>query len=603
MRVGDDMYTWQAADSRALASSDVSLDWLVASSTRRGPLRMLAPGSDIELPWFLASSVSVALVRGPQVRRSDSRLPVMAVQYTDRVMRTIAEFSEQQVRLPAYHVHHLQHLVAEWELLADLFFADLLLLVPESEAGERFIVLAHVRPTNSETTYSGDPVGQVWSAKDKPWIAAAWQQGQIVGGDIKRPSTGDEPGEVTVQAVPVRLDGRVIAVLSRERYSHSKRLSSLERTYAEIGLEIAHMIAEGSFPYREGGPVLTETVRVGDGLVKFDADLRVRYISPNGTSALHRLGVFETTHAKTFRDLGIGDSAVRGSVASRQPQSDEIEVGDVSVLLLSLPLCRKGRSRGAIVLLRDVSEIRRRDRLLMSKEATIREIHHRVKNNLQTIASLLQLRARRSDSAEVAETLGESVRRIQSIALVHELLSRDSSGWVPFNSIVQPLVRDVEEGLVGERDIRFVIEGEAGDLPAEIATPLAVILTELLQNAVEHAFPSANGGKEAEPGHVQVRLECHDVSMVVEVADDGEKFPPDFEIARDAGLGLKIVHTLVTSELNGSLDLVRDDEGERLRLAFPVPYRPPLADYRLSAGWAVGSGSGSGSEGTGSSGP
>src|SRR5207237_6543108 len=112
-----------------------------------------------------------------------------------------------------------------------------------------------------------------------------------------------------------------------------------------------------------------------------------------------------------------------------------------TVMLRCLPLVEDGTVTGALVLLRDISELRRRDRLLISMDATIREIHHRVKNNLQTISSLLRLQGRRLDSPEAKGAIEESVRRIRSIALVHETLSRETGADGQFNDLVRPRVR------------------------------------------------------------------------------------------------------------------------------------------------------------------
>lgn len=491
-------------------------------------------------------------------------------------MSTIAELARQHVRLPPYHISHLQHLVAEWELLADLHFSDLLLFVPAGE-GDSFVVLAHQRPTNSETTYLEDPVGRIYPPDERPWVAKAWETGEMTVGVMSPPH---RPSPIDVYAVPVRRDGALVAVLSHERWREDRRRASpQERAYADAGRDMAIMISEGTFPYRSGGPVLTDTVRAGDGFVRLDAELRIKFRSPNATSALHRLGVFGSMDDVTFRELGMPDTAVHSAVATGVPASDEFEDGDVSILVLGLPLVRAGCSTGCLVLVRDVSELRRRDRLLLSKEAAIREIHHRVKNNLQTIASLLQLQARRTDSDEAQEALSQSVRRIHSIALVHEMLSREAGGWLPFNSILYPLLRDVEEGIVGERRIRFAIDGEAGILPAEVATPLAVILTELLQNAVEHGFEGADyDDTDAAPRWVRVRLRREDGAMRVEVEDNGAGFPEGFDLDAQDGLGLKIVRALVAGELNGELAISAGAEGTNscVVLSFPVPFSPQV---------------------------
>ncbi len=185
--------------------------------------------------------------------------------------------------------------------------------------------------------------------------------------------------------------------------------------------------------------------------------------------------------------------------------------------------------------MRDISELRRRDRLLLSKDATIREIHHRVKNNLQTISSLLRLQGRRLSSPEAKAAVEESVRRIRSIALVHEILSHEAGDDVPFIEIARPLVRMVEEGLLSpEHPVDIKITGDAGKLPATIATPLAVVLNELLQNVVDHAYPAS---ADLPSGHVLLELDNDEAELRVRVTDDGAGLPEGFSLEGSTGLG------------------------------------------------------------------
>ncbi|MCB1039672.1 MAG: sensor histidine kinase, partial [Acidimicrobiales bacterium] len=188
------------------------------------------------------------------------------------------------------------------------------------------------------------------------------------------------------------------------------------------------------------------------------------------------------------------------------------------------------------------------------KDATIREIHHRVKNNLQTISSLLQLQARRTGSDQAKVAISESVRRIRSIALVHETLSREAGEAVAFTEILRPLVQMVAEAVSSpERRISFEVKGEAGTLPAEVATPMAVVLAELLQNTADHAFPLDSlpeGGC-----HVVIELAHEPGEFVVRVIDNGVGVPEGFTVDKATGLGLSIVRALVTSDLRGTIDL------------------------------------------------
>jgi two-component sensor histidine kinase len=234
-----------------------------------------------------------------------------------------------------------------------------------------------------------------------------------------------------------------------------------------------------------------------------------------------------------------------------------------------VPLLEGPRAVGAVMLMRDVSDLRRRDRLLLSKDATIREIHHRVKNNLQTIAALLRLQGRRLNSTEARAAIEESERRIRSIAIVHETLARDAAPIVPFNEIIRPLVRIVEETVAtDEGGITFDVDGDAGDLPGEVATPLAVVLNELMQNAVDHAFPS--DGETPATGHVRLLLTRTPDELAVDVCDDGVGLPDGFSLDRSKGLGLSIVQALVAGELAGSIEMVNAADGACVHVRVPI---------------------------------
>jgi two-component sensor histidine kinase len=249
-------------------------------------------------------------------------------------------------------------------------------------------------------------------------------------------------------------------------------------------------------------------------------------------------------------ELGFHDGPVRQAFERQVPVIEEFEQGSgVTLLCRCVPFVQDGAVTGAVLLMRDVTELRKRDRLLLSKDATIREIHHRVKNNLQTISSLLRLQSRRLTHPEAIAAVGDSVRRIRTIALVHEALSREPGDDVTFLEIVRPLLRLAEEGLQSvDRPVRFTLLGDGGRIPAAIATPLSVVLTELLQNAVDHGFPEGSAG-----GSVIVQLSNTDDELRLCVVDDGRGVAAGFRLEDATGLGLSIVRTLVTTELDGSI--------------------------------------------------
>ena len=508
---------------------------------------------------------------------------------------------------------HLESLMASWSLLADLSFSDLLLFAPMtrdehdelvlasevatlelrgvpgsasavSEAMGRplahlpvdenssFVVLGQIRPTTSQTLYESDLVGQVQPAQRLLNMVEAYQSGVIIRAE--QPSAfGD--GLVRITHIPVRYRGGVLGVLCRVWSPWTtRRRGTLERVYLELFERLSVMVADGLFPFADDEAAVEEAPRVGDGVLVIDAHERITFASPNAVNALHRASITSAIVGSSLAKLGLETSAVDEAFANKLPAIEEVERRpDVMLMIRCIPLISRGEVTGAAILMRDVTDLRRRDRLLLTKDATIREVHHRVKNNLQTISSLLRLQARRLDDTEAAgrTALLEAERRIRAIALVHEILARDTTEQVPFEEIVTALVNMVRETNTISFPVTIEVDGGLGDVAAAVATPLAVAVAELLQNAMEHAFPEAwytNRWKGAD-ACVDLVLREHPHLLVVVVRDNGCGLPDEFDIDRTRSLGLSIVRDLVRSQLGGKMTMESAD-GTTVRLEIPV---------------------------------
>jgi two-component system, sensor histidine kinase PdtaS len=480
-------------------------------------------------------------------------------------MTLFDNLSRERTDLDGADTQHLQRLVVTWSLLADLCFADLMLFAPLAGAnGERFVVLGQIRPTTSQTLYREDQVGRIFDESERPVVARAWQLGQIIDGELSI-NRGER---ARVQCIPVRRRERLVGILARESApSVGRRPGELERVYVEIFDRFARMITTGEFPFPIDEVATEEAPRVGDGVLLLDSTARVEYASPNAVSALHRMGVHTNAEGARLMELGLDEAPVKAAFATGLPATEDVDQGSITVLVRCIPLLDHGKPTGAAVIVRDVTDLRRRDRLLLSKDATIREVHHRVKNNLQTISSLLRIQGRRLENLEAKMAIEESVRRIRSIALVHETLSRAAGEELEFDQILRQLTRMAEEGLVmPDRAVEFGVEGDAGELRAEVATPLALVLTELLQNAIEHAYPDGSTG-----GKVRIILENDGVELCVRVQDDGVGLPPGFSLEQNSSLGLTIVQALVDTEMSGVMTMESAGEkGTVVELRIPV---------------------------------
>lgn len=212
---------------------------------------------------------------------------------------------------------------------------------------------------------------------------------------------------------------------------------------------------------------------------------------------------------------------------------------------------------GAIVLIHNATSTVQQARELNVKSAIIQEVHHRVKNNLQTIAALLRIQARRVEDDSSAQHLTDAVNRILSMSVIHEFLSQDEHQPINIRDVCQRIATQVQQVLSNpDQDIAIRVTGPNIRLPAGQATPTAMVINELLLNAMEHGLHDKKRG--------QIEVQLHDLGNAVKIAilDDGNGLPADFDAAETSSLGLQIVKTLVSDDLKGTLAIrsVNTDE-------------------------------------------
>src|SRR3954447_17835585 len=335
--------------------------------------------------------------------------------------------------------------MADWQIIADLSFADLVLWLPDRE-GQGFWAAGQMRPTTGPTALVDDVLGTFVPAGRRPLVDTAYAQGRLIReGD---PEWRDDV-PVRVESIPVRRAERIIAVVARNTNLLGVRTPSrLELSYLQTAADLTQMIAHGHFPAPGQRSDHADSPRVGDGFLRVDAAGKGVYASPNALSVFRRLGLSgdlaglslaETTRERVPPRRRPDEEALSAVLGGLTHRDTEIGTDGVSLILRAIPLRPEGERIGGLILVRDVTDLRRRDRELVTKDATIREIHHRVKNNLQTVAALLRLQARRMDSEAARLALEEAVRRVGSIAIVHEILSQAFDELVDVDDVADRL--------------------------------------------------------------------------------------------------------------------------------------------------------------------
>lgn len=475
----------------------------------------------------------------------------------------LVEIAQSRTDLSEEEIAHLQLLLADWTLISDLAFADLILWLPTwNEAG--FVAAAQIRPTTARTHIPEDLVGHFvprgrHTELDRAFATALIEQGAPT-----------DRHEVT-QAIPVQHAGRTIAIVGC--YSEVNQSGRLENVYAACASELLHMVSTGTFPRatdndqgtggRGGAP------RVGDGLMLLDERGAIEFASPNARSAFRRLGLAIEIEGQVLAELAarlnrrgipINDTlslVARGSIQG----TAEIEGSQSAATMRSIPL----QGNKTIILIRDVSDLRRREQALLGKDAAIREIHHRVKNNLQTVASLLRIQGRRLDDASARSAIAEAGRRVATIAVVHDLLAHNPGEMVDFDAVASKVVNLTVETSVPIH-LTLTTQMQFGLLSSDQATPLALVIAEVVANSIEHGQDPVGSASL----HIEASRTSEQVTVVISDGGKGISLPLDTA----GGLGLEIVKTLVQDELSGQLEFAHErdrfSQGTRVTMRIPL---------------------------------
>ncbi len=442
-------------------------------------------------------------------------------------------------RLPLTARAHVRNVANNLQLAADLGYGDVTLLVP-ADAGE-LLVIADARPMTAAAAMPVSRIGHTVPIAEEPEAYDAFASGSPACGSRRRARRGIA---FTSTAYPIGPGQKPYAVVVRHvGQAVAEAPGKMEVAFMRLAALVLGRLQSGPLTDLDTNEPYATTRLAGDGVMEVSSVGQVIYASPNAVNIMRLTGLEAALVGSPASALPGGASAVAPVLGTEAARELTVEVRGRALRYRTI-----GLSEGMLVLVEDVTEARRREQELRVKEATIREVHHRVKNNLQTIASLLRIQARRSHSEEAARALEEAVGRVSSMAVVHEMLAESAEESVNLSSAVRTVVDMVARGLAGsDTAIKVEVSGETGLVPAQVATSLALVAAELVHNAIEHGIAATGQGTVT----VTMRRTPADVSLLVH--DNGAGLPEDFSPADSANLGLAIVRTIVEDDLRGTL--------------------------------------------------
>ncbi len=466
----------------------------------------------------------------------------------------------------------LKYVVAGLRVTTDVSRSDILLYCKYHNS---LVVFAQAMPNSMAPLFRDFIVGRMVSPKEEPKIWEAVTEGKS---GVRQLEILPGTAPVYQQAVPLKYKGKRIPVaaaiytnlIEHERQRHrspvfQKAVKCLQRMCCSGELRTCGELT----PFTEW-----------DGILYVNSKLTIKYMSGVAMNHYRRIGLLGELVGHRLVETGTRDAElVKAALsAGRCLEHEGEESGRLWVRKIVPMKCpemlsifkrmeagRESRGfNGALILVHDATEEKLKEREIQVKNAMIQEIHHRVKNNLQTVASLLRMQQRRAQSPETKEALQEAISRILSISAIHEYLSHSSGRTINIKDVLKRIVGQTKELLSGEMPIKIYFDGADVYLPPQHTTACALIVNELLQNAIEHGQAGV-----PKPGEIMVELEDLGDEVRIQVRDNGVGLPPNFDPSKVSSLGLQIVNSLTQNELSGTFRLRREGDYTVAEIRFP----------------------------------
>lgn len=474
-------------------------------------------------------------------------------------MESITSMCRKYTNLTAMQAELIKRINVCLPFIGDLAHAHVTLYVKAKEENKFFVLIHHKAHTffaKSTIQGAGKWVAQI----EEPLVKYTFDTGHSIRG--KRELS--EAESLEMYTFVVRDNGENIAVVNLETSNEYIGSSTASHVLQTVGILLLHA-------RKQLDKDMFHPINAGNGILIADKNNRIVYTNASAIRIYKSFGHTNLIGRNVFEHQRFVQIKQETVVRSR-PYEKEMEIGDLILKRRDIKIEETGSQICRIVILADITEMRKKDREIKIKSAVIQEIHHRVKNNLQTIASLLRMQARRSKSPEVKEALKESVNRILSISIVHEFLSQQDNESIDVVKVAKSIIDSVCQSMLA-RDFALSTEFDGPEIiiPSKNASKLSLVINELILNAIEHGFENRNEGV------ISVETGETDSAYQISVCDDGNGLPEDFDLeAVRSSLGLYIVNTIVAEEMGGTFELLDEQnlvegskKGTRARITIP----------------------------------
>ena len=470
--------------------------------------------------------------------------------------KTIKDLCYEYTNLGDADIDILETMASQIPYTSDLTGTDIFIDAPLKDGADA-VVLAWARP-KKRSLYGHSVVGELAFATSEPAVYRTFKTG-LTSRNVRGVSQEGIPIEQTVVAIRNVAD-EIIGTLIMERdiseeLRQEEQVEFLTQTAERLSNTLMYLSTTGS-QFEDW---------VGNGLYVLNKNNKITYVNKKAAQIYHAVYGFEASGNDFY--LTIFDCSTLDELLDHLKNPVEYCILDKNYFFQAYPLVTYGELSGCVVSFRDITDLRKKEQELHAQSNIIREIHHRVKNNLQNVAALLRLQMRRSDLDEVKSEFLASINRIISISMVHDVFACQTCDTVDLRELSQRILKGlVESSALPEQNIETRVEGQSVLLSSSQAVPLALVINEVLTNSFKHAFKFLGSGL------IILKLAETDGQIQLSVWDNGPEPLEPFDIVKQRRLGLQIVDSLVGDQLDGNFEMKRIDGMTCVRVNFPKHY-------------------------------
>ncbi len=467
--------------------------------------------------------------------------------------KTIKELCSAYTNLTEDDIKVLQTMAQQIPHTAEMTGTDIFIDAPLKD-GVDAVVLAWACPEN-RSLYRHNVVGELALANSEPAVYRTLKTGETCR-NVRGVSQEGIPIAQTVVAIRNGAND-VIGTLIMERdiseeLRQEEQVEFLTQTAERLSNTLMNLSMTGS----------QFESWVGNGLFVLNKSSKITYVNNKAAEIYLEYYGFEAL-GQDFLFKMVNCSSLTELLDTLENPA-EFCILNKSYLFQAFPLVTYGDLSGCVISFRDITDLRKKEQELSAQSTVIREIHHRVKNNLQNVAALLRLQMRRSDLDVVKSEFSASINRIISIAMVHDVFACQNCDSVDLRELSQRILSSLlESSMSPEQSIEAHVEGQTLHLPSIQAVPLALVINELLTNSFKH------GIRFLEKGLIILAISEKRGTIYLTIKDNGPDPDVPFDKVKQRRLGLQIVDSLVGDQLGGEFRMERVERATIVTVSFP----------------------------------